>query len=285
MTPRIHFVSFATPSFRPRQWLLERSAKWLGMADVIHSWSPTRLAADGFTSRHADLFPGSKGFGWYAWKPYIIQQALRAADDGDLIVYQDCGRRDPILIRHHLSFWQDYLNEYQQHCVPGVLIPWWGPNRLWTKQQTLTILNMDEPRFRDCPQVQASWSVWRKCPQSIEFIKEWTELCSRRRLVSGDLDRGIENETNGFIEHRWDQSLLTLLTWKNGLKPINSLQQASPEMNEKSCDAWMRRLDCKPAPIALVSVFNLACWFYIGFETSAKIIFSWSEFVAGAKSK
>lgn len=275
----IHFVSFATPSFRPRQWMLERSAKWLGMADVIHSWNPARLAADGFTTRHADLFPGSKGYGWYAWKPYIIQQALRAADDGDLIIYQDVGRREPILVRHRLSFWQDYLKEHQQECVPGVLIPWWGPNRLWTKQQTLTELGMDEPRFRDCPQVQASWSVWCKCPQSIEFINEWTELCSRRHLISGDLDRGIENETDGFIEHRWDQSLLTLLTWKNGLKPISSLHQASPEINEKSCDAWMARQGATNESYIRYAGINLISAIYFHFEKFGKAIFHRNEFL------
>ena len=275
----IHFVSFATPSFRPRQWMLERSAKWLGMADVIHSWNPARLAADGFTTRNADLFPGSKGYGWYAWKPYIILQALRAADEGDLIIYQDVGRREPILVRHRLSFWQDYLKEHQQDCVPGVLIPWWGPNRLWTKQQTLTELGMDEPRFRDCPQVQASWSVWRKCPQSIEFITEWTELCSRRKLVSGDLEWGIENEDNGFIEHRWDQSLLTLLTWKNGLKPISSLQQASPEINEKSCDAWMVRLGATSESIIHSTGINLVSALYIHLEHFAKIFFQRNKYL------
>jgi hypothetical protein len=273
MTPRIHFVSFATPSFRPRQWMLERSAKWLGKADVIHSWNPARLAADGFTTRHADLFPGSKGYGWYAWKPYIIQQALRSADDGDLIIYQDVGRREPILVRHRLSFWLDYLNEHQQECVPGVLIPWWGPNRLWTKQQTLAELDMDEPRFRDCPQVQASWSVWRKCPESIEFIKEWTDLSTRRSLIGGELSEGLEGECPGFVEHRWDQSLLTLLTWKNGLKPISSLHQASPEINEKSCDAWMVRLGATCESIICSIGINLVSTLYIHLEKFVKSLF------------
>jgi hypothetical protein len=273
----IHFVSFATPSFRPRQWMLERSAKWLGMADVIHSWNPSRLAVDSFTTRHADLFPGSKGYGWYAWKPYIIQQALLAADEGDLIIYQDVGRREPILVLHRLSFWQDYLKELQQECVPGVLIPWWGPNRLWTKQQTLTELGMDEARFRDCPQVQASWSVWQKCPESSDFLAEWRRLCAKRDLISGDLPHGRENECEGFIEHRWDQSLLTLLVVARALKPLASHKSPTPGFHDKSCDEWMRSLGAKPAPTSVLAMFLFARWFYKGLETFGKLFFRRSE--------
>jgi hypothetical protein len=115
MTPRIHFVSFSTPSFRPRQWLLERSAINPGKADVIHTWNPTRLDQDGFTRRHADLFPQSKGFGWYAWKPHIIHRTLASANDGEscafiaiasqlrLTVPEKASISNPLLNRLHRS--------------------------------------------------------------------------------------------------------------------------------------------------------------------------------------
>ena len=222
--------------------MLELSAKHLGEADIIHTWSPKRLKQDGFLQRHADLFPYSKGFGWYAWKPYIIFQTMYAAAEGDLIVYQDVGRREPILIRHPLGFWNSYLDEHKLHCIPGVLIPWWGPNRIWTKRHTLAALGLDQPSYKECPQVQASWSVWRKCPETLRFLQEWSNLCQRRDIVSGDLPNGIAGECPGFIEHRWDQSLLTLLTLRDNLKAIDSMLSPDPHINEKSCDDWMKRL-------------------------------------------
>jgi len=237
--PRIHFVSFATPAFRPRQWLLAASARRIGSADVIHSWNPRRLAKDGFLKLHADLFPGSIGFGWYAWKPYIIHQTLLGAADGDLVIYQDVGRREPILITHRLDFWFEFLDSTGRYCIPGVEIPWWGPNKLWTKKLAFENLGLDQPEHREKPQVQASWSVWKRCPSSLEFTRKWAELCSQRELVGGGLPGGPESECHGFKEHRWDQSLLTLLLSKHALPALVDVRLPVQGFNEKSANDWM----------------------------------------------
>ena len=249
---RIHFVTFATNAFRPRQCMLEASARHAGGADVIHTWSPRRLGKDGFLARHADLFPASKGYGWYAWKPYIIHQALLQAEDGDLIIYQDVGRKDPILITHRLEFWFRFLESTGRNCVPGVEIPWWGPNRNWTKRHAFRELGMEEPRYLDCSQVQASWSIWLACTKTRAFVREWSDLCKRRDLVDGELIEGKANEYPDFSEHRWDQSLLTLLTKRDDLKPITTIDNPIDGFNEKSCDDWMKRFG-EPASFSLTT--------------------------------
>lgn len=279
MTPRIHFVSFSTPSFRLRQWLLERSAINPGKADVIHTWNPTRLDQDGFTRRHADLFPESKGFGWYAWKPHIIHRTLASASDGDLIVYQDVGRRDPIIITSALQFWNSYLDVTNQDCIPGVEIPWWGPNKHWTKKFAFDYLGLDEPAYRESPQIQASWSVWRKTPATIEFTKEWADLSTRRSLIGGELPAGLPGECPGFVEHRWDQSLLTLLTRRNHLQALAELSEPESGFNEKSCSAWMERLGQKPSSSLTSQSIQAAASTYILLESAAKLLFKRREFL------
>ena len=282
MTPRIHFVSFSTPSFRPRQWFLERSALHAGGADVIHSWNPTRLDQDGFTDRHADLFPGSKGFGWYAWKPHIIHRTLDLANDGDLVIYQDVGRRDPILITSPLGFWNAYLDQIHQECIPGVEIPWWGPNRCWTKKYAFDALRMNQSADRDKPQIQASWSVWKKCPASVSFTQEWAALSTRRDLIGGELPNGLTGECPDFKEHRWDQSLLTLLARRNQLQPLVGLTQPEIGFDEKSCSAWMERLGAITAPTS--SGLRAMVSAYILLESTAKILFKRREIMQGLKA-
>lgn len=279
MRPRIHFVSFSTPSFRPRQWFLERSALHAGKADVIHTWNPARLGRDGFLSRHADLFPGSKGFGWYAWKPHIIHRTLDLANDGDLVIYQDVGRRDPILITSPLGFWNAYLDQIHQECIPGVEIPWWGPNRLWTKSFAFDFLGLNDPAYHEAPQVQASWSVWRKTPSTLAFASEWAALSTQRSLIGGELPQGITGECSGFIEHRWDQSLLTLLTRRNHLQALAGLSAAEPGFNEKSCAAWMARLGQKSSSSLRSQGLLAAAKAYTLFESSAKVLFKRREFL------
>ncbi len=237
----IHFVTFATPAFRLRQWFLNLSAHWFGRADSVHVWTKDRLTNAGFLSLHPELFPDSKGFGWYAWKPWIILQALNQANDGDLIIYQDVGRREPVLISQALQSWDSYLTELGYPCIAGVRIPDWGPNRLWTKQSAFRSLGLSGPRYEEASQVQASWSVWRKNHTTEAFIREWAELCQNLSLVGGQLEHGIEGEVVGFHEHRWDQSLLTMLTLRDNLPTLGTSDRRNPFLNEKSVDSYTKQ--------------------------------------------
>lgn len=193
---------------------------------------------DGFPERHADLFPGSVGFGWYAWKPYLIHRTLLAANTGDLVVYQDVGRREPLLIGRPLAHWHDVLDRHGSHCIAGVSIPEFGPNRLWTKASVFRHLGLQDSRYKDEPQIQASWSVWRKCPASLSFVAEWAHLCANRSLVGGELENGLAGETGGFREHRWDQSILTLLAMRDSLPALTAGHLRGPRLDAKSIDSF-----------------------------------------------
>jgi hypothetical protein len=238
--PSIHFVTFATPAFRVRQWLLNISARWFGQADHLHAWTKARLEKDGFTARHSELFANSKGFGWYAWKPYIILQVLQSANDGDLIIYQDTGRRVPVLISRSLREWDTFLTKRGFTCITGVRISDWGPNRLWTKQSVFKALEMRDPRYADEPQIQASWSVWKKCPQTLSFVHEWAKHCQRLDLVGGQLEGGGGAELAEFKEHRWDQSLLTLLAMRERLPFLDVSDLRETDLNEKEIDSFTK---------------------------------------------
>jgi hypothetical protein len=81
-----------------------------------------------------------------------------------------------------------------------------------------------------------------------------------------------------------NQSLLTLLTCKNGLKPINSLQQASKEINEKSCSAWMERLGQKSSSSLTSQSILAAARAYILLESAAKLLFKRREFLTSSEA-
>lgn len=267
--PKIHFITFATPAFQMRQWLLNRSAKWFGQVDVIHAWSSRRLDDDGFTKRHPELFEHSVGYGWYSWKPYIILQALQIADEGDLLIYQDVGRRVPVLISRPLRGWDRFLSERHIDCIAGVRIPDWGPNRLWTKRSVFHSLGLCGERYEDEPQVQASWLVWKKCSHTEKFVREWAELCQRLDLVGGQLANGPEGETPGFREHRWDQSLLTLLALRDSLPTLGSSERRNLNLNEKAIDSF----SFNQKPPFWFMPFVLIVNSYYFFETFLKKLF------------
>lgn len=68
---------------------IQRQAASLNVYDQIHVWSEHDLGDD-FRRRHRSILrPGSRGFGYWIWKPYLIDSLLRRMSDGDVLHYAD----------------------------------------------------------------------------------------------------------------------------------------------------------------------------------------------------
>lgn len=52
---RIHLVTYATPRFRLRQWILGASARLNGVVDTVTSWTPEMLLKAGFEERCKEI--------------------------------------------------------------------------------------------------------------------------------------------------------------------------------------------------------------------------------------
>lgn len=247
-----HLVTYATAKYRHRQIFLSESARANGVVHRVDSWTPGRLAASGFPKLAPGVSLSERGSGFWAWKPFIIQEALAASRDGEIVFYCDVGRKYPyILLEHPLDPFVDWMDAARQDVMPGVNIPWNGPMSVWTKREAWTATNMDRPEFRDSSPIQASFSFWRASPGSRAFVADWLSLCVQRRLVSDDPDPSGEPEYPGFRAHRHDQSLLTLCCLKHGIKGID-LGPAEPGFNERDpgqlAERWFSaRREIRPA--------------------------------------
>jgi len=238
----IHLVSYATPRFRHRQWALNLSARSNPEISGSTSWSKARLLAAGFEAKVGGISLDERGSGFWAWKPFIILEALRNASAGDLVLYCDVGRSYPWKLLHtSLEPLVDWLDHAGQDVLPGVRIPWYGPMRCWTKRDAFVYTGCDEPRFHEAVPVQASFSLWKKGERSLALAEEWLTWCGQRELVSDDPNRCGLDDLDGFREHRHDQSLWTLLCVKHGLKGLD-VGSDPPGFDEKNpaCVAkWM----------------------------------------------
>ena len=219
---KIHLVSYATPRFRLRQILLGLSARINHVADTNTAWNPESLQSAGFESRMAEISLNERGSGFCAWKPFVIDAKLREIPDGDIVLYCDVGRLYPFkLLDQPITSYLQWMEEKGQDVMPGIRIPWSGPNASWIKRGALAALQMDIPEVLEASPVQASFSVWRSSEASRAFAADWLGLCARRELVSDDPSPGGLVEYPGFRGHRHDQALLSLLCIKYGLNAID----------------------------------------------------------------
>ena len=219
---RIHLVTFASPRFRHRQFLLGWSALANGVVDTVTHWTPEELLAAGFENRCPTIRLTERGSGFYEWKPFIIQKKLEVAPEGDIVFYCDVGRTFPYkLLSSSLQVFLDWMKTHKQSIMPGIQIPWGGPMSMWTKRDAFISMSMDTPSIHATAPIQASFSIWINSPASRDIAKEWMNLSAQRQLISDDPSKLGFPELPDFYEHRHDQSLLSLVCLKNGIQGID----------------------------------------------------------------
>jgi len=216
-----------------RQVLLGWSARLNGVADTVTHWTPETLRQAGFENKVCDIRLEERGSGFWAWKPFIIDAKLREVPDGDLVFYCDVGRLYPFkLLDQPMIPYIRWMEEHGQEMMPGVEIPWNGPNSAWIKREALVATGMDLAEVHSASPVQASFSIWRAGFRSRNFVTQWLDWCSQRNLVSDDPSRDGLCELPGFRAHRHDQALLSLCCLANGVTAL-SLGSQRPQIDDR----------------------------------------------------
>jgi hypothetical protein len=226
---RIHLVTYATPRFRLRQWILGWSARANRVVDSVTHWTPEKLLSAGFENRCKGIHLSERGSGFWAWKPFIIDAQLRKVPDGDLIFYCDVGRRYPFKqLSGTIVPFLEWMEVQHQDFMPGLCIPWKGPMSMWTKRDAFALTGIDHPSAHQAIPIQASFSIWRAGAAARAFAAEWLDMSSRRELISDDSSICGIKELPDFHDHRHDQSLLTLCCLKHGIQGIDLGDQMPP---------------------------------------------------------
>ncbi|MBL9219634.1 MAG: hypothetical protein JNG82_14170 [Opitutaceae bacterium] len=188
---RIHFRNQAA---------LIASARRHGVSSILALNADTLRA--GFTAAHPALFAKREGAGYWLWKPRIILDALERAAGDDLVVYADAGAdlRGPLDAlaaaaqgRDGVLFWNDY------------------PNRMHVKRDAFVLTGTDQPCHHDARQLDAAFLVLRNNERVRAFVRLWLEHCTDPRQLTDQPNTCGRPDLPGFVQHRHDQSLLTLI--------------------------------------------------------------------------
>jgi hypothetical protein len=244
MSPGLHLVTFASPKFeQARDGLVDSAVKSRQFASV-DAWDETRLAEDeSFPGRHLLVHP--RGVGFWSWQPHLILSTLQRVPDGDAVLYYDSGRyRGGYTINRPLTSLVEYAAAHDG-MLPGVLVPQFGPNSRWTRRDCFVLMDCDEPRYWNHPQVAATFSLWFRNEKSIRFVTEWQDYCTDIRIVGdGPNACGLPNHTD-FVDHRHDQSVLTNLVIRDELTPFVIRGRVARRLIKWSRDSQAAHLFCK----------------------------------------
>lgn len=157
-----------------------------------------------------------RGFFYWAWKPYIILEALKEANK---VLYSDAAVfciRDPkplfdLLDKKNIVVFEHGNKE---------LI-----NQHWTKHDCFLYMNCNTNKYHKGVQLTATFSLWKNTPETIKFLEEWIFYCKDPRIITDQPNTTKHGNLQGFKDHRHDQSILSILSQKWDLERFRDPSQ------------------------------------------------------------
>ena len=208
---RTFLVSYATPNFAEVRRALNVSAIQFGIGNIL-SYAEADLKQTAFYRDNRALLDAVCGAGYWAWKPYFTRQALELLEEGDILMYCDAGTA--------IIAPPDPLIQICRSNSSGLVIFDARPltNRQFTKRDCFVRLNCDTADHWDATKVIAGLLLVRKSARTIAFIDEWLAHCQDPAAISDEENRCGLPDLEGFLVHRHDQAILSLLVSKHRIE-------------------------------------------------------------------
>ena len=220
----------------PRKALLNLATK-SNIFENIFEYDREWLEKTEFHKENIDILddPESKGDGWCLWKPYVILESLKKIDDGDVLLYMDSS---DTFFNDFGNFLRSYFNNNELLLI-GMEYGEGNANMLYTKRDTFHYMGCDSEIYWIDKQIEAGIIGIKKSADTIKFIEEYLFYCKDPLVIKGGKNLCGKENLRGFIDHRYDQSILTILKTKH------NIQTNSEVRNYIECNMWESRIDDK----------------------------------------
>ena len=189
------------------------------MASFVRNWQQTSfqiyndvwLAENTtFPEKYPQIFNTAKGAGLWAWKPIIIEDALKTDDQ---VLYLDAS----MIPYDHQAIRRIFegINDIALALDPTPWLQW-----QWCKRDTFIIMGCDEERFYNARVIMAGIIFVKR--KGIDYIREWLYNCLDYEAISDEPSK--REEFPEYRGHRHDQSILGNLATKYNLTKIENLK-------------------------------------------------------------
>jgi len=233
-------LTFASSSMRRSADRLAKQAKALEFYDAIDSCSELNLSLD-FRAKHKNaLIEGTRGYGYWCWKPQIIYQTLERMNEGDILQYTDAGCH---LNPKGIARLRDYF-ELARNSRKGILAfqlrdpspplpkPSVGalnlPDYQWIKGDLLDYFGVRDREDITATQTIGAGIIFiRKCQESMALIDKWRSVIEASFSLIDDTCSRSES-LPGFREHRHDQAIFSVICKLEAIETISAYEYWYP---------------------------------------------------------
>ena len=196
--------------------LLSKSARQIHLFDQVKSLGLADFSKDSLDKVNEiieEYVRTNIGFGWWAWKPLLVEHELNKLKDGQMLLYLDAGClfASDIIIKNAINFVESTKIEFDiivQHA-DGYGVRKYGAEEFnWTKPETLKLLN--DSNHAETPQWAASWMLIKKNSRTTKLTQEWRKVSFKDKFRFINLSLLDPSQPSQLIRHQHDQSILSI---------------------------------------------------------------------------
>jgi hypothetical protein len=213
---KTHLLTFGTKNYNEAVTSLVKSSD--GYFTNYHVFSTKDIDSE-FYQKNIDILTQKRGVGYWLWKPYFIKKILNEIEEGDIVFYVDAGN----IFLNDPSFLYNKLNENRGVILfdnrDGMLNGESATNNISCKKDCFVLMGCDTRQYIYGTHLNASYQIYSRNQFTLDFINQYLNVCENKFILT---DTPNEHGCNyeGYYDHRHDQSILSLLSIKNNIKPF-----------------------------------------------------------------
>jgi hypothetical protein len=208
----IHFCTFGNePLFSRSVKELCDEAQASGYFDTVTAYNQSIIP-----EKYSQFVQtNARGYGYWIWKPIVLLERMKNSNEGDIIIYADAGCGISTTDRARLQF-KDWIHSIKTHPTHRISFQMRHIEETWTKADVFACMGCTTEQYTKTGQHIACIQLYQNTPENKQFLEEQMKyMCMDNYRYLTDVPSTIPN-SNTFIEHRHDQSIVSLLLKKYG---------------------------------------------------------------------
>jgi hypothetical protein len=166
----------------------------------------------------------TRGFGYWIWKPYIIDKELSALKPKDVLIYIDSGC-EVVKNANSNVILENYINYAQTNNILAMKLD--ASMHEYCEIHIAKHFGLTSAQFNNLSMISATMLVITGTPNSRQLVSDWLKCAlDNPKLLSGS---STYSGHEGFIAHRHDQSILSALIHQNQIKPYANQLDFDPK--------------------------------------------------------
>ena len=235
----IYFAAFADLKFSVPLKAITREAWNLDIFEKVFAYTDSDLGQEFDKKHRVFVTENSRGYGYWIWKPYVVEMTLKKMPENCFLVYADVGCHIFAGGRNRSLEYIKMMVEEDKHVL-GFRMP--QSEREWTKKDLFVYMNATKS-MEDSGQVMATIFIVRNSPQGRGFVRQWKSIMEANYDLITDKPSLLTNDAS-FKEHRHDQSVFSLL-----IKTESNITMTIPDETQSSSSPFQSVRNKSPSRI------------------------------------